>query len=866
MGISRYYSSTNTPPNKFKTLQNVYSPNRGELAVIPGVEELVHTIPNCSAISDVTFFENQFGDQSWLVHYDTATANFTAPPTTFSFSSPTGSPTGTMSVLIEYVYGGGSTKVTTITGVSFGSVTSSGIAFTYSDCTLPTSAIPDGVYCINYYIIYTDSSRAIWVGSHMRKDGIFPPTSDSEKTIRLFRPSPIATPTASVSSAGAVAPSVFDIAPTTSVGGALESGKIYYFAYVPLLHDSGAYTYRRNDCHFYTTTTANGRMSCFLPEGYNSFIATMTVPISAGAPDAQTVLYGLLLMGTTPENMAPIGYATFENSGFKYKSTPLRLQAAGVITPVIGHLPYNTNKNLSMATYNSTPSPIGTSITGRVSGTMEYTCAIGGSDDWFGTEKIRTKGLASIQLPYSATSHKEQLPGLQFTFTEDQNLQTLTSKRAQQRTGTSYPADGFHYGFNFQYGKSLNSVQYENLAIFANGHSNLYQTDGYLCAPLVGNDARVMPITKNISMFRDKMILGCGDTNWSYDSGLVFYSESGVIRNFGTGAGQYLNLNFGNASEMIGFGVFSMDLSTVGPSSFLVIGKRSSIYTWNGATSASEMQLNQISKAVGWLSSKSFGLTKNGPVVVTNQGLYGIGGADIQEIDPGTEKFFSEMSPSLHDLVRTVFSEDRFIVGYSTSSTSVCDKELWYDFRDEPDGGKVVVPTGPHSMKDYQGIVNSLKYGSISNYRLSWGGTSTLDKLYRRDKPSLFTNNGSNIAIVIEMNDTGLGVDEFIKRLTRLYIRAKINQQETITITIPSRDQASLGEGLDYDGSGLSTVSESMVLPYTGVAEIYRLFQKVFTSRYRGTIFTPKLELSTDVDFRIVSLSLLYEIQRRRLL
>lgn len=864
MGISRYYSSTNTPPNKPYTLQNLYSPKRGELALIPGVSELTHAIPNCTSIDDITYLDQTMGDQGWLVSYSIASPPTGAPPTSFTFSSPTSTPSASATVLVEFVYSGGNTVVTEFPGVSFKTQVASPTTnnTTYADITLPTSAaaIPSSVFCINYYV-YTDASGfyCMWAGSHMRKNGIFPPSSSSEATLRLYMPSTTA-PTSSCISVGDVSPSSVTLTPTTVSGGELTPGRMYYFGVCPYLA-TGPDFYRQNKVQLYPSTSSGGRFAAYLPSGYNAFsvswggLPTSTGLTSLTGSPTEPVKYYQFFAGKTPEALAPYG------DNLVHQSRPQFVNSSN--TTILKSMPYNTNQTMSMAGYSSTPSPLGTCVS-RTRGTWAYINRyMGPTGNGFPNNKTTTKGLAYIQFPYSISSHKEQLPGVQFTFFANTKSTALTSHETQSFDINPY---NFLFGFNFMGGSTIKTKVYQDLAIYVNGYCNPYQSNGDLVAPMAGDDtARVLPITTNIDLYNDRIILGCGPANWSYDQGLVFYSNAGVPTNIGTGAGNFLNVNFGDASEMIGFGVFSKDLASTGPTAYLLVGKKNACYIWNGGTTAADQQLVQVGKQLGWLSRNSFGLTKNGPVVVTNQGLFSVNGSDMNDLDPGTGLFFSDMDPALRQYTNVVYSEDRLIVGYSTSG-AYCDRELWYDFRDEPDGSISIVATGPHIMKDYAGCVNALTYGTAKNYRVSWSPSGNASKIYRRDVPSLYTNDGSDISWIYELNETGLGSDEFLKIISRIYMRCKILKQEVVTITIPSYDSSSDGLGLDYTGTGLQTVSETLTMPYTGSAEIYRLFQKVFSSRYRGAIFKPKFAGSTNLDFRIISVSILSELKRRRML
>lgn len=857
MGISRYYSATNTPPNKPKTLQNLYSPRRGELAIIPGVSALASDIPGIDflGIQDMQFLDQTIGEQGWLVKYDWDTTLIPTSVSGGSYSSPTGTPSGNRDLVMEWVMPGGTTKISAVTSVTYG--TSGGEAWV--DATIPTS-IPDYVYSINYYIRDASGDLILWAGSVSRKDGIFPPTSNAESTIRL--PLFDTSPTSTNNAVGSIPPSGFSTVPTSIAGGNLDSGRIYYFGIVPYIVCKNASSQgpRFNRTWLYSATSVSSQSSniyaAFVPDGYNALNVTFTgVPTSTGDSTLETVTHYQIFAGVTPEDLAPVG----DNK--EYQARPV-IRSSTTVTATIKTLPYNTNMQMSMNIYSGLDI-LGVAIANRYYGSWTYQDSWDnglGYRNYLARDETRSYALANIQLPYSMTSHREMLPGSScFLFDTTLTNKSLTSYSTVRDNNSTNIFLEFREG-------SVRAASYEDRMYYADGVQSPFKCNGYIVNPLIIDDVtRVPVITNNIILFKDKLCLFGGGTNWSYDKGNIFYSNAANPNNFGTGAGNFLNINFGDASDIVGGGVYSRDLSNTGPATFLVVGKANSTYSWNGGTTAADQSLVQIGKSVGWLSANSFALTAEGAVVATNQGLYGVTGSDMQPIDPGTEIFYQSATENTKSSFNLVFNGDRLIVGYEDPDDG--PRELWYDFRRDPEG-MVIVATGPHIMQEYDGQAVAQRYGAINNYRVSYynGGFGEDPTFYRRDIPGTFTNVGAAIDWMIELNETGLGADEFVKIMTRMYMRAKINKQETVTITMPSYDSASDGQGLDYTGSGLQTVSSTLVMPYTGVAEIYRLFQKVFTARYRGAIFTPKFQGSTNVDFRIVSISLLYQLVRRRLL
>lgn len=810
----------------------MYMPNRGELALIPGVQELAHTIPGLESIGDIYYLEQSFGDQGWLMFYDWDSSLAVAPTvSSFSIAAPTGAPSGTRDLVIQYVFPGGTTKNSVKASCSYG--TNSGE--TYMDVTIPTS-IPSSVYCVNFAIYANSGSHAAWAGSIMRKNGVFP--TGAEATLRI--PVTASTVTGNNKAIGAIQPSSFSYNPTTSVGGELEGGRLYYFGICPWLQQNQI-SLRYNRVAL--TDASNNVFAAYLPEGYNTLeVQFISPPTSTGDDLTTTVSKYIVFAGATPEDMAPVGTALVHGA------TPISI-VGGAVSCTVKSLPYNTNMAMSMGAYEiggSFALPEAEAIDNRYFGSFDYQSSVLGAGGFWETDNVGDYALAYIQLPYSSTTHREMLPGNQYA------LNKLVSFEDVLDPIKMALATGANQIFTIKE-KSVGGAVYQNRLWFTDRYRSPHVCNGYVVTPaIVDATRRVFPITDFISSFNDRLIFAGGPTNTTYDDGNVNYTDV-ANPNYVIGS---LNSNVGDASDIVGVGVFSRDLADNGPTAFLALGKKNSTYTWSGVTSDG---LVQIGKAAGWMSAKGYALTKYGAVVATNNGLYAVSGSDMKPLSPDTEKIFQEISVANRELVQLVNAGDRLICSYR--DTANLDRELWIDFREDPEG-LIISATGPHVMKAYDSQAVALSYGTVANYRVSALGT----KLYRRDVPSVFTNDTADIAVVLRFNDTGLGNDEFLKILTRLYLRAKINKQETVTISVPSRDAASDGDGLDYSGTGLQTVSESMILPYSGGAEIYRMFQKVFASRYRGSIFTPQLSLSTNVDFRIVSISFLYNLVRRRLL
>lgn len=902
MGISRYYAAINTPPNKFNEIRNIYSPERGSLRTIDGHEDITPAIPNMEQIFDVTYLDQALGDQQWLTHYAVPTSlTFDSPPTSgWTFTTPTGGgATFSRTVFVQYVYQCGTTRISSLGSQTFKTVGSE----TYVDLTIPTSTPATNLYSMNFYMNDEYPTTRIWMGTIMRKQGSFPATSHAEKTIRLYMSATSVSATANNSSVGDVPPTGFSFTPTTVSNGNLQSNRIYYFSICPWIQQLPSFVNRLNKCAlFIGGATGGGRFAAYLPPGYNALDITFTGgPTSTGPTTPTPFNYSIVLAGKTPEEMAPIGDNLFYQGLPKFGNS--------TVTSRILDMPYNTNMVMSMATTTTSNGFFaGTAIASRLYGQLYYMQR--NSYPIMSDDRTNRIGLCSHQFPYSSTSHKEMLPFVQMTFTADQDFSTLTSWKASYTGATSaYNDKGFVYGWNMGSSTSVRSVPYSDKQIFVNGYSNPYLCNGDLALPLAGDDLkRLIPITKNIGIFKDRLILGCGPVNFSYDRGIVFYSTAATITDFGSGAGNFLNMNFGDSSELVGFGSFSQDLSNVGPTTFLGIGKTNSTYVWNGGTTASDQQLVQVGKALGWLSPDSYALTKEGPVVATPQGLYRLNGSDMKEVDPGTEFIFSDVGPTTSQSYQTklVYTEDRVVVMAPPSSGE--KKEYWYDFRNEPDGSVSIVPTGPHTLPvnapspyasaELAGQFNATRYGSSRNYRVAWTaspvdsrfGTLEDSKVYRMESPGrgLTKDTGAVLEAGFKLNSTGLGADEFVKRLTRFYFDMAIPpfpvDQVDFNMVLLCQDGASIGNNLDASGTinSYMSVTGTMEGTYNFIAGgdyQYRKYQYNCIGfgdlsdptntlvKPRGTVFDLDITFTptaSGASFNIRSFSLLYNIERRR--
>lgn len=834
-GITRYKSTINEEPNKFRTLQNLWSPARGELAVIPGITKVVADgdIPGVAQIIHAGYLPQSFGinetdSQAWVLHY--IPTGVTMPSPTGMTYTTQGSNTSTRNVLTEFIGPGGTASGTTATAQQFGS---NGLLVT-----LPTN-IPTYVHCIHFYIEIVSGSvsgQVMWAGTAWRRNGFFA--------------SSITLPDAGAS--GVSANTIYEAQPTgftleASTGGSLLAGTTYYLGITPWAtsrtpsvsparNTKQVVNFRDSGLNFFAIT---------LPPGKSSIIASFTgIPTSAG--DSTPVAYArnVVFIGQSPEDMLPV-------AGTINGTATSLARSSGDLSVTIRELPVNSNKYA-----------IGSDMT-KPSSQYLYTLAAPtgrGFGTWnifeereignFTADLSAAVGACSIQIPYGVASHRELLPSRQIGSFDVRNFLSGTI-----RTTASWLTSQT---------EQIRHDYYENRMIFANGFNSPWYTNGVVLKPIVRDyQTAYTPITKYLTIFKDRLILSGGPENFANTDSLVYPSETANPRSFtatpsATPSWNFLRANLGDAAKIMGLGVCSDSLVDSGVATFLVIGKTRATYLWNGNTSDGVQELDN---RIGWASPDAFARTNRGSILATRDGMYKVAAQGLTALPSDVDDILQGLSEARLPYVQLKFVQDRLILGYADQS-SIVDRELWLDFRKERDNSVSLVWTGPHVMTTYSGQAIAQNYGTLRNYRASFLG----NEIFRRDVPQIHTDNTASIPILIEFQELDFQQPDFQKLLTAIAIRAKINRQETVALSIVGLDYGTLGEGMGIAVAGEQTISESMVLKYAGSDEVNRLFQKFFSRRYRGTIFQPSISLSTNVDFRIVSLSLLYEMERRRML
>lgn len=813
-GVSRYLSSPNQRPNKFKTIQNMYAVNKGELGLVPGISEIVASaaIPGLTAVKDIASLKQTWGTEGWVIHY---TASGSMPVPSGHGYSTLGAATNTRRVAIYFVGPGGNTSFVRDAAQQFGA---SGLSVQ-----LPTN-IPSYVHCVHFYVEVIaggTTGHFLWAGSATRKAGSF------ASTITLFEPP----------SSGVIANAITEDEPTSvsftfGTDGNLEPGRTYYFGVTPWI-DAGAEHVISNG-----SNSGANKFAVALPSGKSS-ISVVFNGMASTAGDNTPIAYtrSILFMGTTPEDLLPC-YTSTDGTVAPVAS----LSLGSAIT--VKDLPYN-NSFTADASDGGTRGQAPASRAFLTTRDTDFARAIPTASS---SQTLTNVAAACfIQLPYSTSTHIELYPKMGYGLG--------AANQGEVWGDTSLSVD-----FPFS------SSPLGNRLYFANGYNTPYYTNGIVMHAIIRDyQTAKIPITELIMAFQDSLIFAGGRANFSNTDGTAVYSETGnpwsvTATPSATPAYNFILANQGDNSKIVGLGVYSKDLSDVGSATFLLIGKEEATISWNGGRSASNSVVSQVGKAVGWPSAKAFVLTPWGPFLFGRDNIYFCNGTDMKQAGNDVAEFIQDIDADNYQYCQASYIKNRAIFSYR--DTQNIDRELWADFRQDDEDGLEMVFSGPHQLQEFTGQAVAQTYNGEKFYRACFLN----DVIYRRDVEGTFTNVGSNIPVVIQTHDMSFGNDEFKKLLRAFYLRAKILKAETLTLSLTIYDNEGVGDGLDVTTDSETTITETFTLPFTGSSQIYRLFQKQFANRYAGTLFNATLSFSTNVDFRIVSMAWLFKIQGRRLL
>lgn len=870
LGISRYYSSPNQPPNKFFAIQNLYTPNKGELANIGGVTAVGSAIPGSTGIVSASFLRTPNGISRYLAFFDHGALPTPAAPV---LATTTGTNfTGTVQFFMTFVGMGGESLQSPLTSVVCG--TGANIIFTP-----PT--LPAGIVGINLFLYTQDNSTSGFDGDLIatvnQVNGAIPATI----TLRLSQTA--ATGTAYERRLTFSSFTItFQSVPSTDAS--LVPGMTYYVGIAPA-YTGLDYSIVTTNVGLPTLPTVNGpagRVIAFtVPSGMNQaeieFVGVRaemreTSGAYAWEADSSTLPPVYVLCGLTPNDLSFVGNADLGSGVLQgsYSSTNL--------TVAILEAPANTNcssfvawggNDISLQEDYSDPYAFRQTRFCPSAQCFGYENNTLGSNT-LGTEVLTPQGFSGLGLAAMLGIGYNSSTDYQIVPTRGATLFTKNGNTAFPAAEVFIPSPVGQFVADL--GDGINEVSYVNQNYFVNNLQCPFYTNGYVMSPLCRQfNTPYLPITSAAAAFNGILALGGGESTLFNTQNVVYYSVAGDFTTFTQTPAATASLAFigaiagssnnsaGDNDDIVGFGVYSESLSTTGITGFLVIGKQHSCFLWSGqATSGAQ----PIAINDGFASSKSFVVTPYGPIFVGHDNLYIMNQyGTVQPIGNDVKAIIQAIPDASLPFTNVVYNNLHVKIGYQT--TANVDTELWLDLRND-DGQIVPVFTGPHVMTPYADQASSQVFAGVRNLRLSFLN----NQIFQRDNLASYLDNGNPIPLYIETNDMGLGADDFLKDINQIYFRSKINRQETMSFNLLCYDNLSTGMGLDYVGPDETTFADTIVFPYAGspgTGTTYRLFQKLISaSRYRGSIIRAQFSWSTVYDFRIESLSFTYATIKRR--
>ncbi len=701
-GINRFDQGTTTPPNEFQTIQNMHPKSRSQLESLKGVlNETPNALPGVGQFVHVDFLEQTFGDRKLIAFYKPNIASIPAPVIDATNFATTGGSAQTMDLYVRYVGPGGAISQTVVAGFSLQ---------TSTDFTLPTggNAPPDYVSEIQVYALFNtaDSDNAALCGALQRRNGTF-----AAALVGFPSPYPYlavigdeAIPPAEVI---ATSVSLFQCLPLNTPNGLLQGGRTYYFALAPWVIDGTSNVSTPDECILTQATladTSSNIMAYTLPVGYNAINVKMTgMPATITSPPAAspvTVDFFCLFIGQTPENLlmceTTLTSLDFVPNGRIRPVTRTSLQNG---TLQISQFPYNASLGIQLHKWSSisgggvdaanfySGDNLGSSET-RLYGIFRHIMLAGYEGGDRDASQLMNQDVCQRMsgalygayvipalpiVPNNCYQLLAPVPSRSFAV-PPVNTSEKTSSRIIASTPPS-PSTQFS-AFYQNANDFLESRNYANQLIIVNGINTPFTTDGFCFKPLVREykdtttPKQMIPITSFIEILNDRVILAGGPGNFAYTPGQVYYSESGVIFDYGSTASNTISANKGanavDSSPMIGLGIYSPDLSTVGPQAHLVIGKQASVLTWDGLTTSGSQLLDKVS---GFASQRSFCRTNLGAFFVGRDNVYLMqSGTQILPFGYEVESIIKSIPQSLLQYVNVRYSENRAKIGYTVNT------------------------------------------------------------------------------------------------------------------------------------------------------------------------------------------------------
>lgn len=888
-GIDQFDDGTAVDPKKFYNLQNMFVQSEGELKALKGVTNL--TGAQIAGVSDIVHAKFLDFNSSVVLFY---TPNYTTIPTPSGYSfSTTGGGASSRRVALYFVGAGNSFSATTFASQS---IQANGLTVV-----LPTN-IPDYISCVHVYIEALAggfSDLAIWAGSFTKKAGSFPATITvprPDTTVATASPITVsgraASYTATFGTSGDLEDGkIYYFGMCPWMCGKRQTVAFYnndqkgYAIYLPEGKSSIVATFDflpfgvaqvdtspvNSDLNYSQlfvvcgTTIEDG-----IPVGTNFSDGTqIPVPVtdqsvtfdqaSAAAVDIATdritvtgtipelSLLKLTTPGTPPTGLANNTYYWVRNALYTSTGTSFQLSAtlAGTIIDITGlgvgtgtwnwkravvtlkTLPMNSDLWPMADDLDSTGARLAKATNPRLTGLIDLNETISGQV----TSQI-PKGYGALvltQLPHVPNARRDLLScRLQFAPTINDYTPDTTS-----------PSEFYVYNT-----VAIQSRTYVGRLWCVNGLNSPFYTNGYVLKPAtVDYNSVYFPITKFLEFFQNRLMLAGGNGDAvTYSQGIFGYSDAGNTNFFGTTVLQSKPVRFGDESEIRGLAIYSQDLTTTGPQTFFIVGKKDSIYTWNGETDAAAQQ---IDRQTGFAGPDCFTRTRFGPVFVGRDNIYFLQNSQLLvPMGDDVRNVIQSLSDTQLYSIQNIYHEEQVKIGYPTDVD--IDREIWMKFFYN-NGGISKKWSGPHIMKSYTGENIITQFAGENNYRLSF-----LDNnLYRRDDPGSFLNDGAKIQHSIRISRLGLQADHFLKVLNRVFIALKITQDEDFDLVVETEDG-----------------SQSKVFSATALFEngARQLFQNWISERMLARVLSLSIENASDGDLSIYDISLLFQVLKRRTL
>lgn len=359
-GVDRFVEGTESQPDVFYQIQNMNTPNPGELRGINGVTKLnPSAIPGVYKIVHAQFLDTQDEKDLAILYVPLSTAP--AAPTGYTFSTSGGASVN-YDLYVEYVFQGGGRIGTAYLATP---IQANGLTIT-----LPVSIDPL-VICINYWVAI-DADDFMWCGSSYRENGSFPITSVISK------------PNGAGTYVSPIIVAAFPSAKatlTSGTGGSLQSNRTYYLGIGPWASMATGYY---GGVSFYSSGQVTGGniitpqiFSSYVPDGNNKIdflfdFCPYDLPNSNASPISSTVAMSkaIVYMGTSPEDLMPCGSTLGNAAPFTKTQVTATLDAnanSDIVNNTLTITGYQVPVGALLGYFTGTGS-----VTGLVSGSYYY--------------------------------------------------------------------------------------------------------------------------------------------------------------------------------------------------------------------------------------------------------------------------------------------------------------------------------------------------------------------------------------------------------------------------------------------------------------------------------------------------------------